>query len=120
MNNVSERMREDWNQRALEDPHYYVAFGSRDQDEEGFLDTYAVSQHIPSRDVVLEYMRETRRVLKPGGIFRGQFNGLPHSAIPDTWSGVAFSADDIRTFTIEHGFQLLNLEGVDTQYMWTT
>jgi ubiquinone/menaquinone biosynthesis C-methylase UbiE len=213
MNNVSERMREDWNQRALEDPHYYVAFGSRDQDEEGFLETardvlryleaelnrfpkgsnrrawraleigcgpgrlmkpfsrnvgeihgvdvsdemialarqrlrgiphahvhatngaslaqfadesfdfvysYAVFQHIPSRDVVLEYMREARRVLKPGGVFRGQFNGLPHSAIPDTWSGVAFSAEDIRAFTIEHGFQLLNLEGVDTQYMWTT
>jgi ubiquinone/menaquinone biosynthesis C-methylase UbiE len=210
--NVSDRMRDDWNQRAREDPHYYVAFGSRDQDEEGFLATagdvlrsletelkrfpkdanrrawraleigcgpgrlikpmsrnfgeihgvdvsdemiriaaerlrdiphahvhatngaslaqfadesfdfvysYAVFQHIPSRDVVLEYMRETRRVLKPGGIVRAQFNGLPHSEIPDTWSGVVFSADDIRAFTRENDFQLLSLEGVDTQYMWT-
>ena len=209
---VSDRMREDWNQRAREDAHYYVAFGSRDQDEEAFLATardvlrsletelkrfskdanrrawraleigcgpgrlmkpmsrnfgeihgvdvsdemigiarerlreiphahvhatngaslglfadesfdfvysYAVFQHIPSRDVVLEYMRETRRVLKPGGIFRGQFNGLPHAAVPDTWSGVVFSADEIRAFTRENGFQLLSLEGVETQYMWT-
>jgi len=213
MNNeptVSDRMRSDWNQRAREDPHYYVAFGGRDQDEESFLATaadvlrflegelrrlphaagrraleigcgpgrlmkplsrhfaeihgvdvsdemirlarerlrdipnahahatngaslaqfadqsfdfvysYAVFQHIPSRDVVLEYMNEIRRVLKPSGIFRGQFNGLPHSAIPDTWSGVVFSSDDILQFTRENGLQLLELTGVDTQYMWTT
>jgi SAM-dependent methyltransferase len=207
---VHDRMRSDWNERAREDPHYYVAFGGRDQDEDGFLATaadvlrllegdlkrlpesadrraleigcgpgrllkplsrhfieihgvdvsdemirlarerlrdiphahahatngaslaqfarewfdfvysYAVFQHIPSRDVVLEYMQEICRVLKPGGIFRGQFNGLPHSAIPDTWSGVVFSAEDIRRFTRDHGLQLLELTGVDTQYMWTT
>jgi SAM-dependent methyltransferase len=210
---VSERMRSDWNERAREDAHYYVAFGGRDQDEAGFLATagdvvrsieaelqrfpkrpdspsltaleigcgpgrlmkllsrhfgeihgvdvsdemirlarerlrdishahahatsgasltqfanesfdfvysYAVFQHIPSRDVVLEYMSETRRVLKPGGIFHGQFNGLPHDATPDTWSGVTFSEDDIRNFTHENGFQLLNLNGAGTQYMWTT
>ena len=212
-NSVSERMREDWNQRAREDAHYYVAFGGRDQDEQGFDATaadvllfieaelkrfpkdanprawraleigcgpgrlmkplsrhfgeihgvdvsdemialarrrlahiphahvhatngaslpqfadssfdfvysYAVFQHIPSRDVVLEYMREIRRVLKPGGVFRGQFNGLAHSGEPGTWSGVAFSADDIRAFTREHRLLLLDLEGEHTQYMWTT
>jgi SAM-dependent methyltransferase len=212
-NSVSERMRADWNQRAREDAHYYVAFGGMGQDEEGFDATasdvlpclefelkrfptnanrrawraleigcgpgrlikplsqyfgeihgvdvsdemirlarqrladvphahvhatngaslaqfadesfefvysYAVFQHIPSRDVVLEYMREIRRVLKPGGIFRGQFNGLPHSGDTNTWSGVVFSADDIRAFTQENGLQLLILDGLLTQYMWTT
>ena len=209
---VSERMRSDWNQRAREDAHFYVAFGAREQDEAGFAATvaevlpsleqelkrlpqqsraswraleigcgparllkpfsrhfaeihgvdvsdemiararerlqdapnahvhatdgaslslfgdeyfdfvysYAVFQHIPSREVVLQYMREVRRVLKPGGVFRGQFNGLPHSAIPDTWAGVVFSADDIRAFTRGNHLQLLALEGVQTQYMWTT
>jgi ubiquinone/menaquinone biosynthesis C-methylase UbiE len=210
---VSDRMRADWNARAIEDAHYYVAFGAREQDEPAFLATaseavwaieselkrfrpssdtrtmraleigcgpgrlikplsrhfgeiygvdvsdemihiarerlrdipharveatngatlapfadssvdfiysYAVFQHIPSRDVVLSYMLEAKRVLKPGGIFRAQFNGLPHDVTPDTWRGVTFSADDIATFTRENGFSLLALEGVDTQYMWTT
>ena len=209
---VGEQMRAEWNQRAREDAHYYVAFGGRDQEEEGFLATgrevvgavewelkrfppganrrawraleigcgpgrlmkplsrdfgeihgvdvsdemvrlarerlrdiphahvhvataglpqfaddsfdivysYAVYQHIPSRDVVLEYMRETRRVLKPGGIFRGQFNSLPENPSPNTWHGVHFFAGDIRAFTRENGLQLLALEGVGTQYMWTT
>jgi SAM-dependent methyltransferase len=213
MNNVSEQMRGDWNQRARDDAHYYVAFGGRHQDEEAFLATaaevvgaiewefkrlpaganrkswraleigcgpgrlikhlsrhfgeihgvdvsdemialarerlkniphahvhatngssldrfadesfdvvysYAVFQHIPSRAVVLEYMREIARVLKPGGIFRGQFNGLPPSERPDTWSGVSFTAKDIRDFAREHHLQLLALEGAQTQYMWTT
>ena len=210
---VSDRMRADWNERAQEDAHYYVAFGGRGQDEKDFDATaadvlpslefelkrlpkdanrrawraleigcgpgrlmkplsrhfgeihgvdvsdemirlarqrladishahvhatngaslaqfaddsfefvysYAVFQHIPSREVVLEYMREVRRVLKPGGIFCGQFNGLPHAADPNTWSGVVFSAADIRAFTRDNGLQLLNLIGEQTQYMWTT
>src|SRR6202049_966607 len=210
---VSERMRRDWNDRAQEDAHYYVAFGSRDQDEEGFLATaadlvqlieaelkrfpknanrrawraleigcgpgrlmkplarnfgeihgvdvsdemirfarkrlrgiphahvhatsgtglpqfadesfdfvysHAVFQHIPNREVVLDYLRETRRVLKPAGIFHGQFKRLPHSWTPDTWRGVVFSADEIRAFTRDNEFQLLNLEGVETPYMRTT
>jgi SAM-dependent methyltransferase len=85
-----------------------------------FVYSYAVFQHIPSREVVLEYMREIARVLKPGGIFRGQFNGLAYSGHATTWSGVAFSAQDIRTFTRGHGLQLLDLDGEYTQYMWTT
>lgn len=211
--NVSARMRADWNERAKEDAHYYVAFGAREQDEAAFQATadeavraveselkhfgpaadthtmqaleigcgpgrllkpmsrhfgriygvdvsdemirlarerlrdipnalveatngatlsqfpddsldfiysYAVFQHIPSREVVLSYMREAGRVLKPGGIFRAQFNGLPHDQIPNTWSGVTFSVDDLKAFTKENGFRLLALEGVDTQYLWTT
>ncbi len=210
---VSDRMREDWNRRAREDAHYYVAFGGRDQDEAGFdataadvlknleaelkrlpananrrawraleigcgpgrlmkplsrhfgeihgvdvsdemialarerlrgiphahvhatggaslalfadesfdfVYTYAVFQHIPSRDVVLEYMHEIRRVLRPGGIFRGQFNGLETRDAPTTWSGVSFSGDEIHAYTRENGLQLLALDGVRTQYMWTT
>ncbi len=213
---VSERMREDWNSRAREDAGYYVAFGRRDQDDEGFLATakdviiglewelkrvppeqrknwkaleigcgpgrlmlpmskyfveihgvdvsdemiarakeklkdiphahphatdgaslslfendsfdfiysYAVFQHIPSREVVLEYMNEIRRVLKPGGFARLQFNGLPRSESIDagytTWAGARFSGMELLEFTKAHGLQVLTLEGVSTQYMWTT
>ena len=31
-----ERMREDWNRRAREDAHYYVAFGRHNQDDDEF------------------------------------------------------------------------------------
>lgn len=210
---VLERMRADWNARAREDPHYYVAFGRRGQPEEEFLATareiaasleselrrlppadpasrraleigcgpgrlmrplsrhfgeihgvdisdemirlarerladiphahprhnpgsdlaayadesfdfvysYAVFQHIPDREVVFGYFRETRRVLKTGGIARFQVNGLPETAPRyDTWSGVRIGAADLAAFARENDFQLLALEGVATQYLWTT
>jgi SAM-dependent methyltransferase len=85
-----------------------------------FIFSYAVFQHIPSRELVLSYMREIRRLLKPGGVFHGQFSGVARSGEVDTWSGVSFSADDIHIFTRENGLQLLKLDGEYTQYLWTT
>lgn len=86
-----------------------------------FAYSYAVFQHIPSRDVVLGYLRELWRVLKPGAYIRCQLNGLPESAVRyDTWSGVRISTDELRDFCRAEDFQLLSLEGASTQYMWTT
>jgi SAM-dependent methyltransferase len=86
-----------------------------------FVYSYAVFQHIPSREVVFSYLREAWRVLKPGGILRCQLNGLPpHAKQYDTWSGVRISPDEIRVFVREQGFQLLALEEIWTQYMWIT
>ena len=210
---VVEQMRADWNARATEDANYYVAFGRRDQDEEGFDATgdeivhglkwemrrlpegnqrarraleigcgpgrllkpmsaffgeihgvdisdqmverararlrgiphahvhvalrsnlemfadesfdfvysYAVFQHIPSREVVLGYLAEARRVLRVGGLMRCQINGLPETAARyDTWSGVRISQSELEGFCRTHDFQMLALEGVSTQYMWVT
>lgn len=86
-----------------------------------FVYSYAVFQHIPSRDVVFDYLREAWRVLKPGGVLRCQLNGLPpHAARYDTWSGVRITPDEIRAFAREQNFQLLALEEIWTQYMWIT
>ena len=86
-----------------------------------FVYSYAVFQHIPSGDVVFQYLREARRVLKTGGILRCQVNGLPQTAKQyDTWSGVRITAAQIRQFALDHDFQLLVLEMIDTQYMWLT
>ncbi len=86
-----------------------------------FVYSYAVFQHIPSREVVFGYLREARRVLKPGGILRCQLNGLPpHAQQYDTWSGVRITPEEIRAFTREEDFQLLALEQIWTQYMWMT
>jgi ubiquinone/menaquinone biosynthesis C-methylase UbiE len=86
-----------------------------------FAYSYAVFQHIPSRDVVLGYLRETWRVLKPGGYMRCQINGLPDAAARyDTWSGVRIGAAELEEFCRVNDFQILSLEGTETQYMWTT
>jgi len=86
-----------------------------------FVYSYAVFQHIPSADVVFSYLRETERVLKPGGFARLQLDGLPrpHRA-HTTWEGARVSADAIRAFTRRHKIRLLSLTGIDTQYMWTS
>ena len=86
-----------------------------------FVYSYAVFQHIPSRDVVFNYLREARRVLKTGGVLRCQMNGLPpHAKQYDTWSGVRITADEITAFAREQDFQLLVVEQIWTQYMWIT
>jgi len=86
-----------------------------------FVYSYAVFQHIPSRDVVFNYLREARRVLKPGGVLRCQLNGLPpHARQYDTWSGVRITPQEITTFARDNDLQLLALEQIWTQYMWIT
>lgn len=86
-----------------------------------FVYSYAVFQHIPSKDVVFHYLREARRVLKTGGILRCQLNGLPPQARQyDTWSGVRITPAEIVAFAREQDFQLLALEQISTQYMWIT
>ncbi|GAB4357282.1 MAG: hypothetical protein OHK0021_01610 [Bryobacter sp.] len=57
MSEVRAQMREDWNRRAEEDAHYYVAFGRHGQDEAEFLATAA--------DVLRGLDRELKRGL-PG------------------------------------------------------
>jgi SAM-dependent methyltransferase len=86
-----------------------------------FVYSYAVFQHIPSREVVFSYLRDARRVLKTGGILRCQMNGLPpHAKQYDTWSGVRITPDEILQFAREQDFQMLALEQIWTQYMWIT
>ena len=47
-------MRAEWNERAQEDAHYYVAFGRRDQDDEEFFAT--------AKDLVSELVGELKRL----------------------------------------------------------
>src|SRR5271165_609221 len=64
-----------------------------------YVYSYAVFQHIPSAEVVFQYLREARRVLKTGGILRCQINGLPPTAKQyDTWAGVRIPAEQIAQF----------------------
>jgi len=90
-------------------------------DKFDFIYSYAVFQHIPSQDVVFGYLRDSFRVLKPGGVLRCQLNGLPpHARQYDTWSGVRITPAELTTFVESTGFHLLALEQIWTQYMWIT
>lgn len=111
--------------RAVPHAHAHATDGSSlgefaDESFE-FVYSYAVFQHIPSRDVVFEYLRETHRVMKTGGLAVLQLNGLVNRRTPvDTWDGVRFSSSEILEFAGAHDFQVLALEGAGTQYLWTT
>lgn len=90
-----------------------------------FIYSYTVFQHIPDRGVVLNYLRESGRVLKPGGILRCQLRGTPPVATElereaVTWTGCYFNGEDIAAFAREHHLQLMALSGLQTQYMWVT
>lgn len=86
-----------------------------------FVYSFAVFQHIPSRDVVIRYLEEAARVLKPGGVFRFQVNAQPDEAdLPDTWNGVRIGERDIVDFSRRSGLRLMALEGGPTQYLWVT
>jgi SAM-dependent methyltransferase len=52
-----------------------AGFGNKQFD---FCFSYIVFQHIPSVDLIFDYVREIGRVLKPGGMFLFQVNGYLH------------------------------------------
>jgi SAM-dependent methyltransferase len=79
--------------------------------------SYLVFQHIPEASIVEAMIRDTFRVLKPGGIFKFQVAGRPdgedaalaeRQRIKDTWSGVNFSDPEIRAVVERLGFNLLS------------
>jgi SAM-dependent methyltransferase len=89
-----------------------------------FIYSFDLFPHIPSQELVVAFLREIQRVLRPGGLARLQFNG---SAAPqaadnsfDQWSGAHFSSHELLEFAQSHDFQVLALDGVSTQSMWTT
>ena len=48
--------------------------------------SFTVLQHLTSRDLVLDYVREGARILRPGGVLALQWNNLPH---PYRWRAVS-------------------------------
>jgi SAM-dependent methyltransferase len=86
-----------------------------------FIYSYAVFQHIPSRDVVMNYLADAVRALRPGGLLVFQINALPEQGhVPSTWEGVRISAEEIIAFARRRGVLLLQLNDKETQYMWVT
>lgn len=214
MNRLVEQMKSDWDRRAEQDAHYYVAFSHKNQDLEGFLASandairrirqefirlshqresggpslleigcgvgrliyflckdassitgvdisgemisrarallkgidnvslyalednnlscipdesidfiysYAVFQHLPSRELMFRYFDEARRVIRPNGIFTFQINTTATlDDDVDTWVGEWVPSDQVTGRLETGGWRILSIEGRDTQYTWIT
>ncbi len=79
-----------------------------------------VFQHIPSRDIIESYVREVRRLLRAGGLFKFQVQGdtSVQTSPDDTWLGVAFSDEDAVEMAEKCGFEPRYRHGAGGQYFW--
>ena len=79
-----------------------------------------VFQHIPSRDVIENYVREVSRLLRPGGLFKFQVQGDTtfKSTEDDTWLGVSYSDDEAVGMANRCGFEPRYRHGAGEQYFW--
>jgi SAM-dependent methyltransferase len=100
--------------------HAHVTDGASLSEFEDESFDFVYSYAIPGQ-VVLQYLREMQRVLRVGGLARLQFNGLPDpQAAADSRSEARVASQDLLEFAHTHDFQVLALDGVSTQSMWTT
>ena len=79
-----------------------------------------VFQHIPSREVIENYVREVNRLLRPGALFKFQVQGdaTMDTAADDTWLGVPFSDADAVAMAERCGFEPRYRHGAGQQYFW--
>jgi len=79
-----------------------------------------VFQHIPSREIIENYVREVHRLLRPGALFKFQVQGDPtlETDPEDTWLGVPFSDDDAVRMAGRCGFEPRYRHGAGQQYFW--
>jgi SAM-dependent methyltransferase len=79
-----------------------------------------VFQHIPSREVIYNYVREVHRLLRPGALFKFQVQGDAslQTSPDDTWLGVPFSDADAIEMAEKCGFEPRYRHGSGEQYFW--
>jgi SAM-dependent methyltransferase len=113
-----------------------------------FVFSYIVLQHIPDRNIILNYIREIARVLRPGGLFRIHMYGAPYLQVghtllmgyvsqsprlqrfglrklpflrrhrAGTWIGHPISLLDIRRVLRTVPLEILSVTGRWTESMW--
>lgn len=79
-----------------------------------------VFQHIPSREVIENYVREVSRLLRPGALFKFQVQGdvTLNTTPEDTWLGVPFSDEQAVAMAERCGFEPRYRHGAGQQYFW--
>lgn len=79
-----------------------------------------VFQHIPSREVIENYVREVHRLLRPGALFKFQVQGdsRVQASPDDTWLGVSYSDQAATEMAHRCGFEPRYRYGAGEQYFW--
>lgn len=79
-----------------------------------------VFQHIPSREVIENYVREVQKRLRPGALFKFQVQGNTNlvTSPDDTWLGAPFSDRDAVEMALRTGFEPRYRHGAGEQYFW--
>lgn len=79
-------------------------------------------QHVPKKEIVLNYVKEVARVLKPFCIFRFQIHGDTDFKPPEfnTWYGVHFTSNEMHQMANDNNFEILEESGQKDQYYWLT
>ncbi|MGP0074132.1 MAG: class I SAM-dependent methyltransferase [Bryobacteraceae bacterium] len=79
-----------------------------------------VFQHIPSREIVENYVREVQRLLRPGALFKFQVQGdsTLKTKADDTWLGAPFSERQAMDMAFRCGFEPRYKHGAGGQYFW--
>jgi SAM-dependent methyltransferase len=85
-----------------------------------FAFSFMVFQHIPSRRIVENYVREVHSLLRPGGLFKFQVQGCERVEPEplDSWVGVPFNEREAREMAENCGFELRYQHGQGGQYYW--
>ncbi len=102
------KMEGEWDARARLNARHFIANGKL---------SFIVFQHIPSKAVIENYVRETHRLLRPGALFKFQVTGCPgKQPAQDTYwrgdadvlVGVLCISDFLRPFLRKKGLPALD------------
>src|ERR1700686_3533733 len=79
-----------------------------------------VFQHIPSREIIENYVHEVHRLLRAGALFKFQVQGdsTIETRPDDTWLGVPFSERQAVDMAYRCGFDPRYRHGAGGQYFW--
>jgi len=99
---------------------WWHRFGMGEPLQIDFAFSFMVFQHIPSRTIIENYVREVHRLLRPGGLFKFQVQGAPNVQEDKghSWVGVTFSEKEAREMAERCGFEMRYQYGAGDQYYW--
>jgi SAM-dependent methyltransferase len=100
--------------------HWWNRFGFGERLLLDFAFSVIVFQHIPSREIIENYVREVNRLLRPGGLFKFQVQGSPLVEVKaeGSWVGVPYTEREAREMAERCGFEMRYEHGAGGQYYW--